>query len=102
MTLEEQGVAGLFEREGGAFGIRRCQRLRLPRLGGQRVRHLPDSNQADPPSGDPIAFFTALQIASREKGFWRKTNTLNFSALDATKLMSQPEIRIIGASAFRK
>jgi hypothetical protein len=26
-------------------------------------------NQADAPLGDPIAFFTALQIISREEGF---------------------------------
>jgi hypothetical protein len=29
---------------------------------------------------DPIAFFTALQIISREKGFSRKSNIRNFSA----------------------
>ena len=36
--------------------------------------------------GDPIAFFTALQIVSRENGFWRKSNIRNFSALDTTEL----------------
>jgi hypothetical protein len=34
-------------------------------------RHLPGSNQANAPLGDPIAFFIALQSISREKGFWR-------------------------------
>ena len=45
-------------------------------------------NQANAPLGDPITFFTALQIISREKGFWRKSNIRNFSALDATELAS--------------
>jgi hypothetical protein len=37
-------------------------------------RHLPGSNQADAPLGDPIAFFIALQIVAREKGFSRKSD----------------------------
>jgi hypothetical protein len=59
---------------------------------------LPGSDQANAPLGNPIAFFTALQIISREKGFWRKSNIRNFSALDATALASYPDIRMIGAS----
>jgi hypothetical protein len=34
--------------------------------------------------GNPIAFFTASQIISREKGFSRKLDILSFSALNAT------------------
>jgi hypothetical protein len=34
--------------------------------------------------GEPIAFFTASQIISREKGFSRKVDILSFSALKAT------------------
>ena len=49
---------------------------------------LPGSDQANAPLGNPIAFFTALQIISREKGFWRKSNIRNFSALNATALAS--------------
>ena len=49
---------------------------------------LPGSDQANAPVGNPIAFFTALQIISREKGFWRKSNIRNFSALNATALAS--------------
>ncbi len=47
---------------------------------------------------DPIAFFTALHIVSREKGFWRKSNIRTFSALDATELVLSHEIRMIGAA----
>jgi hypothetical protein len=36
-------------------------------------RRLPRSDQAGAPIVDPIAFFNALQIISREKGFWRKS-----------------------------
>jgi hypothetical protein len=38
--------------------------------------------------GDPMAFFTALQIISREKGFSRKSDIRSFSALNATALRS--------------
>ena len=38
--------------------------------------------------GEPIAFFTALQIISREKGFSRKSDMRSFSALNATALGS--------------
>jgi hypothetical protein len=51
-------------------------------------RHLADSDQANAALGNPIAFFTALQIISREKGFWRKPNIRNFFALNATALAS--------------
>ena len=67
------------------------RRSDFPRTGcflKSKGRHLPDSNQADAPSGDPIAFFTALQIISREKGFSRKSNIRSFSALNATELGS--------------
>jgi hypothetical protein len=37
---------------------------------------------------EPIAFFTAAQIVSREKGFLRKSNIRNFSALNVTALPS--------------
>ncbi len=35
---------------------------------------------------EPTAFFTALQIISREKGFSRKSDIPSFSALSATAL----------------
>ena len=38
--------------------------------------------------GEPIAFFTALQIVSRENGFSRKSDIPSFSALSATALGS--------------
>jgi hypothetical protein len=37
---------------------------------------------------EPIAFFTALQIICREKGFSRKTDMRSFSAHNATALGS--------------
>jgi hypothetical protein len=56
------------------------------RLLSERVGILPGSDQANAPLDNPIAFITALQIISREKGFWRKSNIRNFSALNATTL----------------
>src|ERR1700676_2619183 len=64
----------------------------------RKGRLLPGPNQANATFGDPIAFFTALQIVSREKGFCRKSDTLSFSVLDVTELASYPDIRMIGAS----
>jgi hypothetical protein len=60
-------------------------------LGTDRLlngRHLAGCDQANAPLGDPIAFFTALQIVSLEKGFWRKSNIRDFSALVGTELAS--------------
>ena len=48
--------------------------------------------------GEPIAFFTASQITSREKGFSRKLAILSFCALNATAAGSYPEIRMIGVA----
>ena len=46
----------------------------------------PACDNSDAAFGDPIAFFTALQIVSREKGFSRKADIPSFSALNATAL----------------
>ena len=45
-------------------------------------------DNSDAAFGDPIAFFTALQIVSRENGFSRKSDIPSFSALSATALGS--------------
>jgi hypothetical protein len=67
--------------------IRWVVRLRsLEKSDGMKGRRLPRSDQAGAPTVDPIAFFNALQIISREKGFCRKSKILSFSALDATKV----------------
>jgi hypothetical protein len=43
-------------------------------------------DNSDARFGEPIAFFTALQIISRENGFSRKSDIPSFSALNATAL----------------
>jgi hypothetical protein len=45
-------------------------------------------DSSDARFGEPIAFFTALQIISREKGFSRKSDMRSFSAHNATALGS--------------
>jgi hypothetical protein len=45
-------------------------------------------DNSDAAFGEPIAFFTALQIISRENGFSRKSDMPSFSALNATALGS--------------
>jgi len=45
-------------------------------------------DNSDAPFAEPIAFFTALQIISRENGFSRKSDIPSFSALSATALGS--------------
>jgi hypothetical protein len=54
----------------------------------QSAAENPGFDQADSPFEDSIAFFTALQIVSREKGSARKSNIRNFSALNLTALGS--------------
>jgi hypothetical protein len=56
------------------------------RLLSERVGILPGSDQANAPLDNPIAFITALQIISREKGFWMKSKIRYFSALGPTEL----------------
>jgi hypothetical protein len=45
-------------------------------------------DNSDAAFGEPIAFFTALQIVSRENGFSRKSDIPSFSALNVTALGS--------------
>src|ERR1700722_9387708 len=51
---------------------------------------------------EPIAFFVASWITSRENGFWRKSDIESFSALTATAAGSYPEIRMIGVAPHFK
>ena len=66
----------------------RRQNRDLVRLGATAETGEAACDNSDAAFGEPIAFFTALQITSREKGFSRKSDIPSFSALNATALGS--------------
>jgi hypothetical protein len=66
----------------------RRQNRDLVRLGATAETGKAACDNFDASFGEPITFFTALQITSREKGFSRKSDIPSFSALNATALGS--------------
>jgi len=73
--------------DAGRFAERCQNRVRVgPHVIGETGGSPGDNSDAA--LEEPIAFFTAAQIISREKGFSRKSDMRSFSALNATALGS--------------